>query len=124
MKNAVWDLSIAYQGLNDPKVEQDIELIQRSISLLTHHQEERQHVVAMQNAIQTMEAASTLLNTVSTLANCHASTNAQNTQAKQLIGRLSQLSSELEQAFSLMKMFWHLLTSLLFNKSSSTITPR
>ncbi|MGR5286308.1 M3 family oligoendopeptidase [Vibrio maritimus] len=100
MKNAVWDLSIAYKGLNDPKVEQDIELIQRSISLLTHHQEERQHVVAMQNAIQTMEAASTLLNTVSTLANCHASTNAQNTQAKQLIGRLSQLSSELEQAFS------------------------
>ncbi|GMQ46792.1 M3 family oligoendopeptidase [Vibrio sp. 10N] len=100
MKNAVWDLSIAYQGLNDPKVEQDIELIQRSIALLTHHQEERQHVVAMQNAIQTMEAASTLLNTVNTLANCHASTNAQDTQAKQLIGRLSQLGSELEQAFS------------------------
>ncbi|USD58761.1 M3 family oligoendopeptidase [Vibrio sp. SCSIO 43140] len=100
MKNAVWDLSIAYKGLNDPKVEQDIELIQRSISLLNLHKDERQHVVAMQNAIQTMEAAGTLLATVHTLANCYASTNAQNSQAKQLIGRIAQLSSELEQAFS------------------------
>lgn len=100
MKNAVWDLSIAYKGLNDPKVEQDIELIQRSISLLNLHKDERQHVVAMQNAIQTMEAAGTLLATVNTLANCYASINAQNSQAKQLIGRIAQLSSELEQAFS------------------------
>lgn len=100
MKKAVWDLSIAYQNLNDPKVEQDIALIERSIELLNSHHEEREYVVAMQNAIQTMEAAGTLLATVNTLANCYASTNALNTQAKQLIGRIAQLNSELEQAFT------------------------
>ncbi|MGX9517611.1 M3 family oligoendopeptidase [Vibrio mediterranei] len=100
MNKAVWDLSIAYQNLDDPKVEQDIALIQRSIELLNSHSGERQNVSAMQNAIQTMEAAGTLLATVNTLANCYASTDAQNTQAKQLIGRIAQLNSELEQAFT------------------------
>ncbi|CAH0526118.1 M3 family oligoendopeptidase [Vibrio hippocampi] len=97
---AVWDLSIAYQGLDDPKIEQDIELIKRSIELLNLHQQEREHVVTIQNAIQTMEAASTLLATVNTMAMCQASTNAQNQSAKQMIARIAQLSSELQQAYT------------------------
>ncbi|MCL9774797.1 M3 family oligoendopeptidase [Vibrio methylphosphonaticus] len=100
MTKAIWDLTIAYSGLNDPKIEQDIVLIQRSIELLESYQDERAQVIAMQNAIQTQSAASTLLATVNTLATCAASTNAMNTQAKQLIGRIAQLSSQLEQAFT------------------------
>ncbi|MGF1748099.1 M3 family oligoendopeptidase [Vibrio cionasavignyae] len=100
MTKAIWDLTIAYSGLDDPKIEQDIVLIQRSIELLESYQDERAQVIAMQNAIQTQSAASTLLATVNTLATCAASTNAMNTQAKQLIGRIAQLSSQLEQAFT------------------------
>ena len=100
MTKAIWDLTIAYSGLDDPKIEQDIVLIQRSIELLESYQDERSQVIAMQNAIQTQSAASTLLATVNTLATCAASTNATNTQAKQLIGRIAQLSSQLEQAFT------------------------
>lgn len=98
--NAVWDLSIAYKGLDDPKIEQDVELIKRSIELLNTHQAEREHVTTIQNAIQTMEAASTLLATVNTMATCHASTNAQNQIAKQMIARIAQLNSELQQAYT------------------------
>ncbi|MFA0439213.1 oligoendopeptidase F [Vibrio sp. 10N.286.49.C2] len=100
MNKPIWDLTIAYRDLSDSKIEQDIELIQRTIELLNRHQDERAQVTAMQNAIQTKSAASTLLATVNTLATCYASTNASNTQAKQLIGRIAQLSSQLDQAFT------------------------
>ena len=100
MTTPSWDLSIAYRDLNDAKIEQDIELIQQCIELLYLHVEKRHIILAMQNAIQTSEAAGTLLSTINTFANCHASVDATHTEAKALLGRVSKLNSEMSQAFS------------------------
>ncbi|EEX92229.1 oligoendopeptidase F [Vibrio orientalis CIP 102891 = ATCC 33934] len=95
-----WNLSIAYQHLEDPKIEQDIDLIKQCIEVLVLHVDNCSTVSVMQNAIQTSEAAGKLLATVNTFAQCHASIDATNTQAKALIGRIAKLNSELSQAFT------------------------
>lgn len=100
MTTPKWDLSIAYQGLGDSKIVQDIELIQQCINTLNLHAESRTSVSVMQNAIQTREAAGKLLATINTFAMCHASVDASNGEAKSLVGRLAKLSSELSQAFT------------------------
>jgi oligoendopeptidase F len=100
MTTPSWDLSIAYRDLDDAKIEQDIELIQQCIELLYLHVEKRHIILAMQNAIQTSEAAGTLLSTINTFANCHASVDATHTKAKTLLGRVAKLNSEMSQAFS------------------------
>ena len=100
MTTPSWDLSIAYRDLDDAKIEQDIELIQQCIELLYQHVEIRHVILAMQNAIQTSEAAGTLLSTINTFANCHASVDATHTEAKALLGRVAKLNSEMSQAFS------------------------
>ncbi|MFA0381131.1 M3 family oligoendopeptidase [Vibrio sp. 10N.222.54.A3] len=100
MTTPSWDLSIAYRDLNDAKIEQDIELIQQCIELLYLHVEKRHIILAMQNAIQTSEAAGTLLSTINTFANCYASVDATHTEAKALLGRVAKLNSEMSQAFS------------------------
>ncbi|KOO13098.1 oligoendopeptidase F [Vibrio xuii] len=95
-----WNLSIAYQHLEDPKIEQDIDLINQCIEVLVLHVDNCSAVSVMQNAIQTSEAAGKLLATVNTFAQCHASIDATNTEAKALIGRIAKLNSELAQAFT------------------------
>lgn len=95
-----WDLSIAYQSLDDDKIVQDIELIQQCIKVLTQHVERREMICVMQNAIQTKEAAGKLLSTINTFALCHASIDATSNQAKALIGKLAKLTSELSQAYT------------------------
>ena len=95
-----WNLSVAYQGLDDHKIEQDITLISQCIEVLNQHVENRQSLKVMQNAIQTREAAGTLLSTISTFASCHSSVDATHAQAKALSGRVAKLSSELSQAFT------------------------
>ncbi|MGF1711352.1 M3 family oligoendopeptidase [Vibrio kagoshimensis] len=95
-----WDLTIAYRDLDDAKIEQDIELIQQCIELMYLHVDKRDTVIAMQNAIQTSEAAGTLLSTINTFANCYASVDATHTEAKALLGRVAKLNSEMSQAFS------------------------
>ncbi len=95
-----WDLSIAYQTLDDAKIDQDIQLITQCIDVLNQHVDSRHSVQVMQNAIQTREAAGTLLSTINTFANCHASTDAANHKAKALTGRVAKLSSQLSQAYT------------------------
>ncbi len=100
MTTPSWDLSIAYQSLTDNKIEQDVALIQQCITVLNQHVDRREMVGVMQNAIQTKEAAGKLLATINTFAQCHASIDAANADAKTLIGRLAKLSSQLMQAYT------------------------
>lgn len=95
-----WNLSIAYQDLNDPRIEQDIDLIKQCIQALGVHVDNRDTPSVIQNAIQTSEAAGQLLATINTFAQCYASVDAINSQAKGLIGRVAKLHSELSQAFA------------------------
>lgn len=100
MTTPSWNLSVAYQSLNDPKIEQDIVLVEQCINVLNLHADKRETVLAMQNAIQTSEAAGTLLSTIGTYANCESSVDATHSQAKAMIGRVAKLRSTLTQAFT------------------------
>ncbi|NOI58815.1 M3 family oligoendopeptidase [Vibrio coralliilyticus] len=100
MTTPSWNLSIAYQGLDDSKIEQDVALVQQCIQVLGLNVDQRSSVKVMQNAILTSEAAGKLLATINTFASCHASVDAMNSDAKAMIGRVAKLSSELSQAFT------------------------
>ncbi|MCC2524742.1 M3 family oligoendopeptidase [Vibrio coralliilyticus] len=100
MTTPSWNLSIAYQGLDDSKIEQDVALVQQCIQVLGLNVDQRSSVTVMQNAILTSEAAGKLLATINTFASCHASVDAMNSDAKAMIGRVAKLSSELSQAFT------------------------
>ncbi|KJY89051.1 oligoendopeptidase F [Vibrio neptunius] len=100
MTTPSWNLSIAYLGLDDSKIEQDVALVQQCIQILGLNVEKRSSVAVMQNAILTSEAAGKLLATINTFATCHASVDAMDSEAKAMIGRVAKLSSELSQAFT------------------------
>ncbi|QIJ85178.1 M3 family oligoendopeptidase [Vibrio coralliilyticus OCN008] len=100
MTTPSWNLSVAYQGLDDSKIEQDVALVQQCIQVLGLNVDQRSSVTVMQNAILTSEAAGKLLATINTFASCHASVDAMNSDAKAMIGRVAKLSSELSQAFT------------------------
>ncbi len=95
-----WNLTVAYQGLDDTNIEQDIKRIQQSIARLEHDVAQREHVATMQQAIETREAAGKLLATIATFANCYASVDATHSEAKFLAGRVAKLSSQLAQAYT------------------------
>ncbi|PFG56047.1 oligoendopeptidase F [Vibrio sp. ES.051] len=95
-----WDLSIVYNDLADPRIQHDIALVEQCIDLLNKQSTDCDNVEVMQNAILTSEAASRLAGTIANFANCYASVDATNTEAKALLGRMTRIFSELSQAFS------------------------
>ncbi len=100
MTTPSWDLSIAYQDLSDQRIQDDIALVEQCIELLNKQSADCQNVEVMQNAILTKEAASRLAGTISNFANCYASVDSTNADAKALLGRMTRIFSELSQAFS------------------------
>ncbi|EGQ8146102.1 oligoendopeptidase F [Vibrio parahaemolyticus] len=100
MTTPSWDLSIVYNDLADPRIQDDIALVEQCIDLLNKQSQDCENVEVMQNAILTNEAASRLAGTVYNFANCYSSVNATNAEAKALSGRMMRIFSELSQAFS------------------------
>lgn len=100
MTTPSWDLSIVYNDLSDPRIQDDIALVEQCIDLLNKQSADCGNVEIMQNAILTNEAASRLAGTVANFASCYASVNATNAEAKSLLGKMTRIFSELSQAFS------------------------
>ncbi|MCG6282290.1 M3 family oligoendopeptidase [Vibrio diabolicus] len=100
MTTPSWDLSIVYNDLSDPRIQDDIALVEQCIDLLNKQSADCGNVEIMQNAILTNEAASRLAGTVANFASCYASVDATNAEAKSLLGKMARIFSELSQAFS------------------------
>ncbi|BCN24022.1 M3 family oligoendopeptidase [Vibrio alfacsensis] len=100
MTTPSWDLSIVYNDLADPRIQDDIALVEQCIDLLNKQSTDCHSVEVMQNAILTSEAASRLAGTIANFANCYASVDATNAEAKALLGRMTRIFSELSQAYS------------------------
>ncbi|HHX8654918.1 TPA: M3 family oligoendopeptidase [Vibrio diabolicus] len=100
MTTPSWDLSIVYNDLSDPRIQDDIALVEQCIDLLKKQSADCCNVEIMQNAILTNEAASRLAGTVANFASCYASVDATNAEAKSLLGKMTRIFSELSQAFS------------------------
>ncbi|MDD9173763.1 M3 family oligoendopeptidase [Aliivibrio finisterrensis] len=94
-----WDLSIAFQSLDDPKLANTIISIEERI-LHFAADDINVNVDGLQQAIIEKESISVQLATVGSYGNCIASVDASNSQAKALVNQVTKLASDLSQAFS------------------------
>ena len=94
-----WDLSIAFQSLDDPKLTETISQIELRIAAFSSS-DTKLDVHHLQQAVLEKESISVQLATVASYGNCIASVDASNTQAKALVNQMTKLSSDFSQAFS------------------------
>lgn len=94
-----WDLSIAFQSLDDQKLVDTVASIEQRITDFSGS-DITLDVNDLQQAIIEKESISVQLATVASYGNCIASVDASNAQAKALVNKMTKLSSDLSQAFS------------------------
>ncbi|MUK69801.1 M3 family oligoendopeptidase [Aliivibrio fischeri] len=94
-----WDLSIAFQSLQDPKLKQTISQLEQQIADFPQLDSDAA-VSQLQHAILMKEAITVNLATVASYANCIASVDSANNEAKALVNHMTKLGSELSQVFS------------------------
>lgn len=94
-----WDLSIAFQSLQDPKLKQTISQLEQQIADFPQLDSDVA-ISQLQHAILMKEAITVDLATVATYANCIASVDSANNEAKALVNHMTKLGSALSQVFS------------------------
>ncbi|MUJ23825.1 M3 family oligoendopeptidase [Aliivibrio fischeri] len=94
-----WDLSIAFQSLQDPKLKQTISQLEQQIADFPQLDSDAT-VSQLQHAILMKEAITVNLATVASYANCIASVDSANNEAKALVNHMTKLGSALSQVFS------------------------
>ncbi|MUK93539.1 M3 family oligoendopeptidase [Aliivibrio fischeri] len=94
-----WDLSIAFQSLQDPKLKQTISQLEHQIADFPQLDSDAA-VSQLQHAILMKEAITVNLATVASYANCIASVDSSNNEAKALVNHMTKLGSALSQVFS------------------------
>ncbi|MCE7576392.1 M3 family oligoendopeptidase [Aliivibrio fischeri] len=94
-----WDLSIAFQSLQDPKLKQTISQLEQQIADFPQL-DSNAAVSQLQHAILMKEAITVNLATVASYANCIASVDSANNEAKALVNHMTKLGSALSQVFS------------------------
>ncbi|MCE4934371.1 M3 family oligoendopeptidase [Aliivibrio fischeri] len=94
-----WDLSIAFQSLQDPKLKQTISQLEQQIADFPQLDSDAA-VSQLQHAILMKEAITVNLATVASYANCIASVDSANNEAKALVNHMTKLGSALSQVFS------------------------
>ncbi|MGF1687475.1 M3 family oligoendopeptidase [Photobacterium japonica] len=98
MQTPSWDLSIAYNGIDDPKIAQDLAEVERALPTLSAFALDE--ISALAQAVSTYENIDITLYTLDTFANCLLSVDASHVSAKKLQGRVNVLYSKLEQAMT------------------------
>ncbi|WP_394134358.1 M3 family oligoendopeptidase [Aliivibrio fischeri] len=94
-----WDLSIAFQSPQDPKLKQTISQLEQQIADFPQLDSDAA-VSQLQHAILMKEAITVNLATVASYANCIASVDSANNEAKTLVNHMTKLGSALSQVFS------------------------
>ncbi|WP_407333511.1 M3 family oligoendopeptidase [Enterovibrio sp. 27052020O] len=93
-----WDFSFVYQSLQDPAINQDLQLSNQYLDALTHLSIDV--VDACQRALTLHDDILTLIQSVSNYAGCQSSVDATNEAAKALVVKTDVMQSTLTQAFS------------------------
>ncbi|KHT63245.1 oligoendopeptidase F [Photobacterium gaetbulicola] len=93
-----WDLTIAYQGLSDPKIEQDLAAAEALFPELAKLDVTSLEGVAA--ALTKQQAERVKVMTLGAYVNCILSVDAADEQAKKLLGRVNVLQSQLDQAMT------------------------
>lgn len=98
MNTPSWDLSIAYQDLNDPKIEQDLAAVEALFPELATL--DTTSLDGLASALVMQQAERVKVMTLSAFVNCILSVDAADEQAKKLLGKVNVLQSELDQAMT------------------------
>jgi oligoendopeptidase F len=99
MTAPVWDLSIAYGGLDDPKITADIAFVRNRLSDLLQWRPAAAELAVLQQAITQCELARITAYTLAEYAGCLLAVNSADEAARKLSGQVDKLLADLEQAF-------------------------
>ena len=94
-----WDLSIAYSGLDDPKIPADIAFVRDRLSDLLRWCEAAEQSPVLQQALSQSELARISASNLAEYASCLLAVNSGDEAARQLSGQVDRLMADLEQAF-------------------------
>ena len=99
MNAPVWDLSIAYSGVSDPKVSADIASVRNRVSDLLRWQQTADQGPVLQKALSESELARITASNLAQYANCLLAVNSGDEEARRLSGQIDRLMADLKQAF-------------------------
>ena len=109
-ENVIWDLSVFYAGLDDPKIQQDIDKL---TSLVDDFQKKYRGQVAnltasdFVEAYETMETIYDLRGRLGSYASLNFSTDTANTAYQQFIAKMGDLGSTLSQKLVFFDLEWN-----------------
>ena len=99
MNAPVWDLSVAYSGLDDPRIAADIAFVRERLSDLLQWQVAAAEITVLQQAVSQCELARISAYNLAEYAGCLLAVNSADEVARKLSGQVDKLLAELEQAF-------------------------
>jgi oligoendopeptidase F len=98
MTAPVWDLSIAYGGMDDPKIATDIAFVRERLSDLMQWQAAAADRATLQRALSQGERARITAYTLAEYTGCLLAVNSADEDARRLSGQLDKLMADLDQA--------------------------
>ncbi len=93
-----WDLSIAYSGIGDPKIADDIAFVRTHIATLVGWQDTAGDTLTLQRVLGTGERARIAASNLAQYAGCLLAVNSADDEARRLGGRVDKLMADLDQA--------------------------
>ena len=99
MNVPVWDLSIAYSGLDDSKIATDIASVRDRLADLSQWRESAAECTILQQALGQVELARITAFNLAEYTGCLLAVNSGDEPARKLSGQLDKLIAELAQAF-------------------------
>lgn len=99
MNAPVWDLSVAYSGLDDPSIRTDIAFVRERLSQLAHWEHSNADPGVMQQALTQAEQARISAYNLAEYAGCLLAVNSADEAARELSGEADRLMADLDQAF-------------------------
>lgn len=111
-ENIIWDLTVFYNGIDDPKIEADLEEIQHLAGDFEHRyrgQVAKMDAKAFVAAYEALEAIYEKMGAVGSFARLSFSTDTNNPQIGALVQRITEFDAEIEQQLVFFDLEWNKL---------------
>lgn len=99
MSTPSWNLSVIYQGLDDPKIDMDIDSINSMLLSIREFNLDDHCIEDIQQAMITYQSCYKLVDSLETFSHCYLSVDTLDTKAHKLAGQVAKLKSVLKQAY-------------------------
>ena len=99
MSTPSWNLSVIYQGLDDPKIDMDLDSINSMLLSIQELTLDDHCIEDIQRAMITYQSCYKLVDSLETFSHCYLSVDTLDTKAHKLAGKVVKLKSLLKQAY-------------------------